>query len=433
MKQFGLIYRYELKKILGRRRVLGAFALVLMLVLLLNLYSIVLFSVGSQGACVTKKNTYDREQTDWSALFTGVPIRWVDEEGTMQEELVSPLRYIRLQREYAMKWSGTALDDRVLGNLQTFLAQYDSPESEVGTSWKLQNYAWVYRTIYQIGINPESPNLSEAMVERLVNEQGDTTYEMESLTPEEQEFWENHPKLSFPFVLAYTPAYSQLLAMTYFIHILLIFFVIYTLCESFSLERRRSTRPAMQTSVHGMGKAPLARLLAGETVAACAAVICYLLSALIQFSLFGTDGWQVPIQQIGGFQWSHLMICAGNAVLLLFGTSLLLLLFIGTLTMLLSEWAQNPVIAMGVQMVLLLFSLLFNYSIFYQNCVIAQFWQYLPLHRANQVLLYDERLVRVLGRLWTAIPLSTVIYAGLTGLFFLVCLVHTRRTRRDRV
>ncbi|MBR1781034.1 MAG: hypothetical protein IJ751_06510, partial [Oscillospiraceae bacterium] len=154
--------------------------------------------------------------------------------------------------------------------------------------------------------------------------------------------------------------------------------------------------------------------------------------ALLQFGLFGMDGWNAPIQQIGGLQWSHLTIAAGPAVLLMFGTSILILLLVGALTMCLSELSQNGIVPLAVESALLLYTLLFDYALFSRNRLLSQIWQYFPLQRVNDTLLYDERLVPIAGRLTTAIPFSTAVYALLTALLLALCIGHALLLRRDR-
>ncbi|MBR1391876.1 MAG: hypothetical protein IJ567_10660 [Lachnospiraceae bacterium] len=434
MHNFGLIYQYEIKKIIGRKRTVIAFVMVLIATLLLNLSSIPQFSVGSDGANMKVTNKYGRQRTDWAALFSGIDIRWVDEEGEVIHEKVNPLKYIWLQRQFAMQWSGKPLNDETIQEMRDFLNEYDyRDENEELMGWTYQNYYWVFRSIIQLGMNPYSESISEQLIVDGIEQQRTFIHEAEQLSEEEMNFWGNHGRLSFPLPFAYTPAYRQLLRNAHWIHIMLIFFVIFALCESFSLERRRRTRGVVQATKKGADKAVLARILAGETVVVGAAFVLFVLSALIQFGLFGMDGWNVPIQQIGGFQWSRLMISAGNATLLMFGTSTLIAVLVGALTMLLSEFSQNAITAVSVQSAFLLFTLLFDYSIFHENRMLSQIWQYFPMQRISEELLYDERLVSVSGHLVAAIPFSTAIYLALVALFLLACAGHTIWNQRDRL
>lgn len=284
-------------------------------------------------------------------------------------------------------------------------------------------------------MNPVSENISEKMIQEGIEAQQLSVLshsDFLKLTEKEREFWQRQKKISFPLTMAYTPAYRELLTHAHWIHLMLLFFVIFVLCESFSFERRRSTRQVMQTTTGGPYRAVLARLLAGETISAGSALILYFVSVVIQFSIFGADGWNAPIQQIGEFVWSSLTISAGQALLLMFATSMLILLLMGALTMCLSELSQNGIVSFCVQSAFLLFTVLFDFGICYKNRLASQIWQYLPIQRVSDALLYDERLVSVGKYLVTAIPFSTAIYASLTLLFLMLCICHTRLLWRDR-
>lgn len=440
MKNFGAIYRYECKKIFDRRQTVVVFFLILIATILLNLNSILIYSIGSEGEQMPWN--YDEARphkaSGRKALLDGVEIRWIDEDGALVTKKVNPLAYIRMQREFARQWSGKKLDAETIRYLHDFVEKYEwdiEAHDNYIIAWSYQNIFWVWKSISRLNYNPGYEFLTEEMIqEKIVREQADWLYDDEQLTKEERAFWREHEKISFPLTMAYTPAYRQLLRNARWIHILLTVFVILALCESFSLERRWRTRPLVQVTAKGQGVALLARLLAGASVSAGAGVILHGVSAVIQFALFGTDGpngWNAPIQQIGDYVWSRLTVTAGEAILLMFGTSILILVFIGAFTMFLSEVFQNGNVPMWVQFGFLLFTLLFDYGIFHRNRTLSQLWQYFPLQRVNYTLLYDERLVSVGGHLFTAIPFSTLVYGGLTLLALGLCVGHTVWHRRD--
>ena len=118
MKNFGLIFQYEIKKITHRKLWLIAFAAILLFTILLNLYTIFDFSVGWSGAQVLKANkNNDGLVIDKSAFFNGIPIYYVNDSDELVEEKVSPLKYIQMQRQFAMEWSVIDQGDRSAGLL----------------------------------------------------------------------------------------------------------------------------------------------------------------------------------------------------------------------------------------------------------------------------------------------------------------------------
>ena len=75
------------------------------------------------------------------------------------------------------------------------------------------------------------------------------------------------------------------------------------------------------------------------------------------------------------------MISAGQAVLLVYLMSIILCVMTGAITMLLSELLQNSIGAILLPCVFLLYSLLFDKSIFHRNRQFSQLWQYFPIQR----------------------------------------------------
>ena len=77
MKNFGLIFQYEIKKITHRKLWLIAFAAILLFTILLNLCTIFDFSVGWSGAKVLKANkNNDGLVIDKSAIMSMIPMSW---------------------------------------------------------------------------------------------------------------------------------------------------------------------------------------------------------------------------------------------------------------------------------------------------------------------------------------------------------------------
>lgn len=439
---FGEIYRFELKKIIGKKLTPVIFLIVFAITLLLNLYSIPLYSIGAEGAEVAQFSAagenaiVDAGWRDWSAIMKGIDVRWIDENGHTVQKKVGPFAYIWLQKSFAKQWSGRPLDDALMHRMQSFLKTHAyTDENGYEWSWNYQNYYWVFQSITLIGLNPYSKELSEQLIEKTIQNDQVESDANQQLTKEEKAFWKNQGRVELPLKMAYTPAYRRLLSNIRWIHIILIFFTIIALSESFSFERRRNTRQVMLATAKGAYKAAIPRLLAGETVVAGSGILLYAISMLIQFGLFGTDGWKAPIQQLGGLQLSRLTITAGQAVFLMIGNSLLILVMVGALTMLLSELSQSAVAALAVQSAFLIYTVMFNYSLFNVNVDrnLSQVWQYFPLQRIGDDLLCDERLISIGNHLMTAIPLSTWIYAGLAVLALLLSYGHVWMKRKDRV
>ena len=383
-----------------------------------------IYSIGTEGENTVVMTEDGERNYDWSAFFNGVPVRWVDEDGNVVEKQVSPLTYIRIQRKFAEKWSGRALDDSVLREAERFFKKYGSSNEGRIDGWNYQNYYWVWKSIMNLGLNPFREDLSEMKIETLLADQMSGLYENLALSEEERAFWNGHDTLAFPLKLAYTPALRQIFTVIRRVHLMTLFFVILMLSESFSLDYKYRTRPLIQAAKMGPVHSALIRTGAGILVTAAVSVILFAVTICIQFLIFGTDGWNTPVQQIRGLQWSRLMVTGGEAMLIMCASSLLITAAFAAITMFLSEVSRSGNVPIWTLMTALLMTVFIHYGIFYRNRTLAQLWQYLPMQRINDALLYDERLVRIGGHYVMSIPLGMWIYLGLTVVFSVLCISH---------
>jgi hypothetical protein len=316
--------------------------------------------------------------------------------------------------------------------MQAFIDEYDFVgEKNYSYGWSIQNYYWVFRTITYMGLNPLSERMSEGTIKRNIEAQRTSTNDREQLTKEEKEYWSNHAKLEHPLKMAYTCAYKEIIDKSHWINLVLLLYVIVVLCDTCTVDRTRRLSPIIRSTQKGTRKVVIARLCAGMTVTIVSALVLYGFTAIFQFGLFGVDGFHTPIQQIGGYQWSSLMISAGQAVLLVYLMSIILCVMTGAITMLLSELLQNSIGAILLPCVFLLYSLLFDKSIFHRNRQLSQLWQYFPIQRIPEIL-YDGRMVSVGNKMFEAVPLSLTIYFSLSVLALTLCAIIAFLRKCDR-
>ena len=112
---------------------------------------------------------------------------------------------------------------------------------------------------------------------------------------------------------------------------------------------------------------------------------------------------------------------AGQAVLVTVGMSLLIALFAGALSMLLSKLLRRGVPALALPLGLLLLSMIFEPPFYYYDRVRAQIWSYMPIQRLYQTFLADERLVSLGGVQLDCIPVSVLLYGGLAAVALVTC------------
>lgn len=397
MNNLGSLLRFEIKKIIAKRSIKALFAILILATLLIN--------------C-------------WQFIGT-VKIRYLDDSGQVITETVSILSAVQTERKYALMYSGQALDDELIQEMQEFAGEY---------GFDCMNMYWVRRTIYELGIAPDGPLASEEGIAKHLKAQQERIWGSLSLTDNEIGEWADKTgKIELPLHIAYTRGYTNMIDNAHWLNMMLVFFVIIVLCDSFSKDRQIRTRPLIQSSRNGYGSGIIGRILAGLLVTLGAAVCVYLLSAIIQFGIHGFDGWSAPIQQVcGELVWSNLSISAGPAMLLMYGTSIVLLLMMAALTMMLSQFFQNAVITLAVPLGALFMSLVFDFFIFHRERFWSQIWRFLPIQRIDLDIFYDHRLVNLFGISIKSIPFSFMLYGGIILLAVALCIAHTKIMRMDK-
>ena len=106
MSNLGLIYRYETKKLIKGKTFLISFVLIALMTLLINLYSIVSYSVGYQGANLYTISGRGDYKTDYGALVKGIDIYWVNDDGEFITDIFRCKRNLRksgLEKSWMMR------------------------------------------------------------------------------------------------------------------------------------------------------------------------------------------------------------------------------------------------------------------------------------------------------------------------------------------
>lgn len=254
------------------------------------------------------------------------------------------------------------------------------------------------------------------------------------LSQEEIAYWEREgTRLTTPFVMEYTGGWRGILEKASWLNLMALVFALISLCSSFSDDDAYKTRPLLASAAHSRMPLTLARLAAGVSLACGCVLLLFGLTAAIQFFVHGAGGAQMPIQLlelesdqrgIGDVHLSYSCrdMTAGQAVLVTVGMSLLIALFAGALSMLLSKLLRRAVPALALPLGLLLLSMIFEPPFYYYDRVRAQIWSYMPIQRLYQTFLADERLVSLGGVQLDCIPVSVLLYGGLAAVALVTCI-----------
>lgn len=410
MRQFFTLYRFELKKLFQKPYVPALLALSIALTLFLNVRPLL------------------GEQT----------VAYVDEQQQFHFEAVSNYEAIQLERRFAREDAGKLLDNEAAWTMQEMNRRYQEIYNQYAPDLTcvLLNHSLVFETLGRTRVNPVAEHIeypadyAYQSLERGREEE----FSSQLLSQEEIAYWEREgTRLTTPFVMEYTGGWRGILEKASWLNLMALVFALISLCSSFSDDDAYKTRPLLASAAHSRMPLTLARLAAGVSLACGCVLLLFGLTAAIQFFVHGAGGAQMPIQLlelesdqkgIGDVYLSNSCrdMTAGQAVLVTVGMSLLIALFAGALSMLLSKLLRRAVPALALPLGLLLLSMIFEPPFYYYDRVRAQIWSYMPIQRLYQTFLADERLVSLGGVQLDCIPVSVLLYGGLAAVALVTCI-----------
>ena len=410
MRQFFTLYRFEIKKIFQKPYVPALLALCIALTVFLNVRPLL------------------GEQT----------VAYVDEQQQFHFEAVSNYEAIQLERRFAREDAGKPLDNEAVWTMQEMNRRYQEIYNQYAPDLTcvLLNHSLVFETLGRTGVNPVAEHIEYPVDYAYQNlERGrEEEFSSQLLSQEEIAYWEREgTRLTTPFVMEYTGGWRGILEKASWLNLMALVFALISLCSSFSDDDAYKTRPLLASAAHSRMPLTLARLAAGVSLACGCVLLLFGLTTAIQFFVHGAGGAQMPIQLLElkpdqrGIGDAHLSyICrdmtAGQAVLVTVGMSLLIALFAGALSMLLSKLLRRGVPALALPLGLLLLSMIFEPPFYYYDRVRAQIWSYMPIQRLYQTFLADERLVSLGGVQLDCIPVSVLLYGGLAAVALVTCI-----------
>ena len=410
MRQFFTLYRFEIKKIFQKPYVPALLALSTALTLFLNVRPLL------------------GEQT----------VAYVDEQQQFHFETITKYEAFQLERRFAREDAGKPLDNEAVWTMQEMNRRYQEIYNQYAPDLTcvLLNHSLVFETLGRTGVNPVAEHIEYPVDYAYQNlERGrEEEFSSQLLSQEEIAYWEREgTRLTTPFVMEYTGGWQGILEKASWLNLMALVFALISLCSSFSDDDAYKTRPLLASAAHSRMPLTLARLAAGVSLACGCVLLLFGLTAAIQFFVHGAGGAQMPIQLLKlkpdqkGIGDAHLSyICrdmtAGQAVLVTVGMSLLIALFAGALSMLLSKLLRRGVPALALPLGLLLLSMIFEPPFYYYDRVRAQIWSYMPIQRLYQTFLADERLVSLGGVQLDCIPVSVLLYGGLAAVALVTCI-----------
>lgn len=376
MKQFGILYRYELKKIVKRRLVGITFMFCL------------LMAVLTASAGLTGKYYVDGQAAD------------------------THYHMFLVDREYARALSGRKINQELLE--ETIAAyRHIPPDADRYTlTGEYQTYARPYSAIFNIirawtgqgasavmDWEPEENTLYSARRDSL-----EKSWDSRLLSDAEKEYWrKKESQLEIPMTFYYYGGYNTLLNNFAPVGLIVLLFVTIALSGIFPEEHVRRTDQLILSCSEGKSTVYFSKVCAGMTVAAGFSLLITLLTAGLTLGIYGTDGFQSALQIHHDYSYP---LTFGQTCILVYSILILTSVFMSVLVMVLSEALHNHIATLAVFMGFIILGGL--YSIPAQYRPLTQIWDALPTNILNTERIFTIQLVNLSGHcftLWQVVPL----------------------------
>lgn len=389
MKNLGILYKFELGKILRRR----TSWITIIITLLLVLGTLGLDSLGGY-------------------FVNGVQ---VDTNFHMNQ----------IFKADQMKLDGRAIDQALLEEMREGYGRIPKEAINgavpyIGTK-EYQTYARPYSAIFNFVRSAGNMNTSEVMVWKADEQElyqrrqqaVEKDWEGYLLAEEEKEFWkEQEEKLKWPVTFRFKEGYWHLLDGTYTIGLLILIAVNICLAGVFADEQSRKMDQLILSSKYGKTPVYLAKILAGVSFAAGFSFLVLLLSLLEIRFLYGLEGFSADFRLImPGYSYP---LNVGESVIVTWGLVIVVAIFIGVFAMFLSELFHNSLGTLALTLGLIILCM-FVSTVPEHYRVLSQIWSYLPVNAMAVWNIFDCRTVPILGKTlvyWQAAPILYLILGG---------------------
>lgn len=390
MKNLGVLYKFELGKILQRRITWITAGITLFLILGL----LALDSLGSYYIDGVKVDSNFHMNQIYKADQQRLDGRLIDQ--ALLEEMSDG--YGRIPKD--------ALNGRV---------------HYVGTE-EYQTYARPYSAIFNFVRRAGKMTTSEAMTwkadERELyqrrQQELEKNWEDNFLTEKEKEFWRRQEKkVDWPVTFYFKEGYWHLLDSVQTVGLLMLFAVAICLAGVFSDEHSRKTDQLILSSRYGREPVYLAKILSGISFTIGFSLIVFTLAILETCFLYGLEGFWAAFQLM--VPVSSYSLSVGESVVIAIGMVILASVLVGIFVMLLSELFRNSLgtLALTAGMMILCMYV----SIPEQYRVLSQLWSYLPSNVVAAWNIFDCRTVPIFGVVLVFWQAVAILYAVLGAVF----------------
>lgn len=379
MNNFGVLYRYELKKILKRKIVYVTLAVCFIVTALILIGELIgSYYIGNE-----------KVDTKYHMFLT--------------------------DRNYQKKLNGKEINQSLLEETIEAYGMIPITAEKYSSTEEYQKYARPYSAIFNFvrattqmtfsEIIQWTPGLDDLYARR--QSMLENQWISENLSEGEKAFWQQkEADINTPFIYQITESYSILFRAVTTIGLFVLMAVSICLSGLFAEEHTKRTDQLILCSKHGKGMAYWAKILAGISFAIGTSLLLSTFASILSVCIYGTDGFDAMFQLI--FARYSYPLTACQAVLILYGCVIVTSVIFSTIVMLLSEILHSSIATLAITFGMLILSMIC--SIPSQYRVLAQIWDWLPSGFLTPWNIFDIRLVFAFGHYLTAWQAVPVIY-----------------------
>lgn len=381
MNNFMVLYRYECKKLLGRKIVLITFALCIVTIII--------------SLCVPFMGSYS----------------------VRGEFIDTNLNMYQTDKRYSEALSGKEINQELLE--ETIDAYRKIPYTEelnYSLTEEYQQYARPYSAIFQFIVGTTNMRTSDVILSWQPNEDDlytkrqvwlNSLWEDLGLSKSEIDFWqEREAQIKTPFVYQHHEAYNTLISCYQTVGLFVLLLIAICLSGAFPEEHARKTDQLILCSPLGKTWVYWAKTTAGISFAVISAVLLSLFTFITVICLHGTDGFQAAFQLI--YKVSSDPITCGQAILIMYGNMMFAAIVTSIFVMVLSELLHSNIATLAVSTGLLIMAMMVVVPEQYR--VLAQIWDWLPWCFLSPWNVFGQYTVSILGHHFTSWQAVPIIY-----------------------
>lgn len=235
----------------------------------------------------------------------------------------------------------------------------------------------------------------------------ETAWEEYRLSSREVQYWRNEiGRIETPFTYEYGLAWRNMLTFGLTIGVVLLLLAASCLSGVFADEYRRGTDQLILCARNGKAPVYAAKIITGTLFGAGCTLLLYGISFAFSFGFWGVEGFNAILQI--EIVYSPYAISVGQAVMILFGVTVLAAILHSVVSMALSVYLKNGVAVLLIMVAVMIVANLVEVPSRWRFW--SQLHSLLPTNASTAWRFLDLRTVRIFGRELTYFGAAAILY-----------------------